>query len=378
MKNNLKKVKEFFLTDVKKVNKFLLLIVILVILSGVSLTSFALFSYEVYSPTYIMLTYDDLKGPKCVIEGPSANEVNINTNATYTMTCTDKAGVVEKDITSNDFIVEGDITIQNITKETVTNGFKYTINILSGTTDSVANIKFKENIIQDNNGNNNKESNVSNNITVVTYKTFYITYGSTRNEYHYTPGMTFQDFISSKYNNGLVSNDSGYVAYNTEYEVYSGSTRLTPTVQITENANYTTQDKVAKLVISGGRINATYDETYEGTDSACDERIYTTIHYEAGYVTVNSTKYVSTTLWVNKNTKISIYYCDSFSSEKAPTSDWRSYQPNYKTQSHTVSKNTYVNFSSVHDRDNTYSSCDPGYIYRDYYDDFYYFSVTVS
>ena len=47
MGEQVKKIRNFLLTDVKIINKYLLITIILVILSCVGLTSYALFSYEV-------------------------------------------------------------------------------------------------------------------------------------------------------------------------------------------------------------------------------------------------------------------------------------------------------------------------------------------
>ncbi len=53
-----KKIRNFLLTDVKIINKYLLVTIILVILSCVGLTSYALFSYEVESSSSIRIVYN--------------------------------------------------------------------------------------------------------------------------------------------------------------------------------------------------------------------------------------------------------------------------------------------------------------------------------
>ncbi len=53
-----KKLKNFLLTDVKAINKYLLITIILVILSCVGLTSYALFSYETESSGSIRIVYN--------------------------------------------------------------------------------------------------------------------------------------------------------------------------------------------------------------------------------------------------------------------------------------------------------------------------------
>ncbi|MDD5979748.1 MAG: hypothetical protein PUC23_01385, partial [bacterium] len=105
-----KKLRRFLLTDVKIINKYLLITIILVILSFVGLTSYALFSYEVESSSSIKIVYSDLKGPVCVIDGPDTSEIGANSNVNYTMNCIDNFGVVDTTLTSDNFIVTGDIT----------------------------------------------------------------------------------------------------------------------------------------------------------------------------------------------------------------------------------------------------------------------------
>ncbi len=370
------KIKNLLLSDIKIINKYLLTMIVFVILMVAGSISYALFVFEFESDS-IMLLYDDIKGPICVINGPDVSEIGVNSNTTYIMNCTDNFGVVDTILTSDNFTITGDITISNITKEQIDNGYKYNITILSGTTNTTGNIKLNSNVIQDINGNYNKESNVSNNVVVTSYKNFYIVYGGQTLEYHFDEGMTFNDFISSKYNDGNISNDSGYLAYNTEYEVYSGSTRLTPDKSITINATYTTKDTLAKLVISGGRLKETSNISYDGKDGACDEKIEITNYYGAGYVTVNGTNYVSTTLWINKNTTIKIYYSNDYTTAKS-SSGWVYYKPRYTTQNYTVSKNTYVRLNSTGKSVNSPSVCDAGLVYSDYYDYCSYFTVTIS
>ncbi|MDD5979706.1 MAG: hypothetical protein PUC23_01155, partial [bacterium] len=94
----------------KIINKYLLITIILVILSCVGLTSYALFSYEVEQEGNIKIVYSDLKGPICVIDGPDTSEIGANSNVNYTMNCIDNFGVVDTTLTSDNFIVTGDIT----------------------------------------------------------------------------------------------------------------------------------------------------------------------------------------------------------------------------------------------------------------------------
>ncbi|MDD5980492.1 MAG: hypothetical protein PUC23_05240, partial [bacterium] len=60
----------------------------------------------------------------------------------------------------------------NIEKEQIDDGYKYIIEITSGEISTIGNVKLKENVIQDINGNYNKESNVSDDINVVTFPVY--------------------------------------------------------------------------------------------------------------------------------------------------------------------------------------------------------------
>ncbi len=240
----IKKLKNFFLTDVKIINKYLLIAIILVILSCVGLTSYALFSYEIEQESNIKIVYSDLIGPTCVIEGPDASEIGINSNANYIMNCTDKFGVVSSTLTSDNFTITGDITISNIEKEQITNGYKYIIEITSGDIDTIGNIKLKENVIQDINGNYNKESNVSDNVIVTSYKIFYLQSNGATYEYHFDQGMTWNDFVNSSYNNGNFSINGSYLLYGNRYDVLLSDSFVLTTSTITKNTTYSANKRI--------------------------------------------------------------------------------------------------------------------------------------
>ncbi len=196
------KIYNFFIQDIDLWHNYYLFGLIFLILFVIGYTSYSLFSFEVESTNNLKVVFNDIKGPTCVINGPDVSEMGVNSNAVYTMNCTDNFGVASSTLTSDNFIVTGDITISNISKEQIDNGYKYTITITSGETSTTGNIKLKENVISDVNGNYNKESNVSNNIEVISYKTFYITYNSTNYEYHFDEKMTWTSFVNSNYNDG--------------------------------------------------------------------------------------------------------------------------------------------------------------------------------
>ena len=196
------KIYKFLIQDIDLWHNYYLFGLIFFVLFVIGYTSYSLFSYEIEQESNIRVVFNDINGPSCVIEGPNFSEIGINSSTTYIMNCTDSFGVASSTLTSDNFMVTGDITIDSINKEEITNGYKYTINILSGTTDTTGSIKLNANVMQDNNGNYNKESNISNNVNVILYKTFYLTYNSTNYEYHFDEGMTWTSFVNSSYNDG--------------------------------------------------------------------------------------------------------------------------------------------------------------------------------
>ena len=196
------KMYKFLIQDIDLWHNYYLFGLIFFVLFVIGYTSYSLFSYEIEQESNIRVVFNDINGPSCVIEGPNFSEIGINSSTTYIMNCTDSFGVASSTLTSDNFTITGDITIDSITSEEITNGYKYTINILSGTTDTTGSIKLNANVMQDNNGNYNKESNISNNVNVILYKTFYLTYNSTNYEYHFDEGMTWTSFVNSSYNDG--------------------------------------------------------------------------------------------------------------------------------------------------------------------------------
>lgn len=196
------KMYKFLIQDIDLWHNYYLFGLIFFVLFVIGYTSYSLFSYEIEQESNIRVVFSDINGPSCVIEGPNSSEIGINSSTAYIMNCTDSFGVASSTLTSDNFMVTGDITIDSINKEEITNGYKYTINILSGTTDTTGSIKLNANVMQDNNGNYNKESNISNNVNVILYQTFYLTYNSTNYEYHFDEGMTWTSFVNSSYNDG--------------------------------------------------------------------------------------------------------------------------------------------------------------------------------
>lgn len=99
------KLKQLFLTDIKKINTYLLLIVGIIILTSIGYTSYALFSYETYAPGSIHVVFSGIEGPILSVTNPPSNDdtnPTITTNGTYTVngTVSDKYSKV-KSVTVN-------------------------------------------------------------------------------------------------------------------------------------------------------------------------------------------------------------------------------------------------------------------------------------
>jgi len=154
------KFKNILLTDVKKFNIYLLLIVSLIIIGSVGYTSYSLFSYEVYSDS-IYVSFKDEEKPVCVIGEPAVSLMEKSSTTTFEMNCTDNYTVADKDLTTSNFTVTGDITVTSVTKEKVGKAMKYIITVTSGTTGGVASIKLNAGAVTDSVGNGNAVSNTS-------------------------------------------------------------------------------------------------------------------------------------------------------------------------------------------------------------------------
>jgi len=166
MKNKTRKIIDFLFQDVHFKHNYFLIGGILLFLTIVGATSYALFSYEVYSPNSIHITYYD-EGPVCIINSPEKSALQIYETTTFIMNCTDNISVKDVTLTSNDFNITGGITINDISKETIEKGYKYIISVTANTTSGTASIQLKNNIFQDDFGLYNKESNISNSILIV-------------------------------------------------------------------------------------------------------------------------------------------------------------------------------------------------------------------
>ena len=154
------KFKNILLTDVKKFNIYLLLIVSILIIGSVGYTSYSLFSYEVYSDS-IYVSFKDSEKPVCVIGEPAVSLMEKSSTTTFEMNCTDNYTVADKDLTTSNFTKTGDITVTSVTKEKVGKAMKYVITVTSGTTGGIASIKLNTNAVTDSVGNSNAVSNTS-------------------------------------------------------------------------------------------------------------------------------------------------------------------------------------------------------------------------
>ena len=163
----MKKIKEFLLTDVAILNKYFLVIFIIILLSFVGYESYSLFSFATTSTDNIKMVFNPL--PKCSFTGPSISQIGTGEISVYELSCTSLVTLNDVTLTSTNFNIIGDISISSIEKATITSGYKYTITVAGGTTDSLASIQLKANTITDTNGNSNSTIVSSSNVSVVTF-----------------------------------------------------------------------------------------------------------------------------------------------------------------------------------------------------------------
>jgi len=167
MKNKTRKILDFLLQDVHFKHNYFLIGGILLFLTIVGATSYALFSYEVYSTRSIHIAFNDTEKPVCLIDGPADTSIYANGTTTYTMNCTDNYSIIDTELTSSNFTITGDITISSIEKEVIEKGIKYIITVKSGTKGGLANLQLNANVIKDGLENYNDISNVSPNLSIL-------------------------------------------------------------------------------------------------------------------------------------------------------------------------------------------------------------------
>ena len=104
--------------------------------------------------------------PVCIFSGPATASVKVGSKSTYTLTCTDSSGFDDSEITASDFTqsTSGVLTISAPTKETVTDGYKYTISVTGKKAGSTT-ITLNEGAISDASGNTN-DAITSSSITI--------------------------------------------------------------------------------------------------------------------------------------------------------------------------------------------------------------------
>lgn len=326
------KIYKFLIQDIDLWHNYYLFGLIFFVLFVIGYTSYSLFSYEIEQESNIRVVFSDINGPSCVIEGPNSSEIGINSSTTYIMNCTDSFGVASSTLTSDNFTITGDITIDSITSEEITNGYKYTINILSGATDTTGNIKLNANVMQDNNGNYNKESNISNNVNVILYKTFSLTYNSTNYEYHFDEGMTWTSFVNSSYNDGNFTISGENIKY------YNNKVALNDTV-VSSTATLSETTYQTKAIVYAWNK---YTRSSVNKGSAAGEGFDVVIYdYQDGGYETNYVRYYSTPAYseiVANGTTVSGSYYNGYTNFNAlkgyyhifskvsddPNSGWRS------------------------------------------------------
>ena len=119
----------------------------------------------------------DTTGPKCVWSNISKNNLDEGDSATISLLCTDsETGMVSKDLVVSDFTISNNIiTISKVEKSNITNGYKYTLTVIGGSTSGETTITLPKDKLSDKVNNLNTET-VSGTILVSTVKTYAITY----------------------------------------------------------------------------------------------------------------------------------------------------------------------------------------------------------
>ena len=119
----------------------------------------------------------DTTGPKCVWSNISKNNLDDGDSATISLLCTDsETGMVSKDLEVSDFTITNNIiTISKVEKSNITNGYKYTLTVVGGSTSGETTITLPKDKLSDTVNNLNTET-VSGTILVNTVKTYAITY----------------------------------------------------------------------------------------------------------------------------------------------------------------------------------------------------------
>lgn len=104
----------------------------------------------------LTITNQDATKPSCVFSVPERLTLKVGESITYTLTCTDNSNnIKDSSIDEKDFTYSNnDIVSINITKDTITNGFKYTINV-TGKKAGNTTLSLKSGAISDSTGNIN-------------------------------------------------------------------------------------------------------------------------------------------------------------------------------------------------------------------------------
>ncbi|MBQ8219350.1 MAG: hypothetical protein IJZ79_06320, partial [Bacilli bacterium] len=117
------------------------------------------------------------EGPICNFSEFSNTHINIEETTTINLTCIDiSSEIIDSDITKEDIILStNSVNLSNkIEKESIENGYKYTLTLIGIDTLGKTNLTLKENVIK--NIHNNGNSSITSNDIMVTGGTYTITY----------------------------------------------------------------------------------------------------------------------------------------------------------------------------------------------------------
>ena len=123
-----------------------------------------------YKECSIAVTGLDSAPPVCVwASGPSVGLIRNGETANYVLNCTDENNFSDNDIATSDFAVggtSGAITVTNVAKSAITNGYSYTVTVVGTSTSGTANLSLKAGSVKDKANNNNVTSPLSSSVSI--------------------------------------------------------------------------------------------------------------------------------------------------------------------------------------------------------------------
>ncbi len=208
----------------------------------------------------VTVTDVDTTAPSCSWGSFTPGTIQNNITSTVTLTCTDsESGISVYDLTTSDFTTQNNrITVTNVTNESVTNGYKYTITVTGTANDGTSYITLAANKVI-NGANLANTSTSSGNVIVeniITISDAVVTLGYTSTTYN---GSAKTPSVTVTKNGTTLTKDTDYTV------TYTNNTNVgTATVTITGINNY------------GGETTRTFTISYNSFNITLDNANATT------------------------------------------------------------------------------------------------------